>query len=492
MIIPFAGGSDEGRSTQNNPTRSINLFVERGAKNGKASMTLVGAPGVALFATFPSGMIRMMHRVVDRCFVVAGANLYEMYPDGGYSSVLGTFPPPFRTAIIAVDNGVSANGVGGDQILMLANGLGYIYNFTTNVFSQITDANFPANAEQATYLDGYFIVSNSTMGIFVSALYDGLTWPALARAAAVSTPDDIRKPFSSNQQLYLIKDSTTEVWYNNETPTTLGCPFARLSGGVLNFGTSSGRSVVRCGDTTFLLATTRVQDSPAYFGVVSFSGTAMQKVSTQAIDYRISRLTTLSDAVAYSYVAEGHLFYVLTFPTDDITFVYDVAEKEWHERSSFVDGDPGQHRHLSNEYVFFAGKHLVSHFELPNIYEMSSAFFDDAGNPITFTRIAPVIFDPNEDDNIKIFKLVVDAEMGVGTSGTDHNSDPQAWLSWSNDGGKTWSAEYSASMGKQGEYRKRLVWRRLGSPRNRVFRLRISDAVKVVLLDAIVNDGAIG
>jgi hypothetical protein len=85
---------------------------------------------------------------------------------------------------------------------MLANGLGYIYNFTTNVFSQITDANFPANAEQATYLDGYFIVSNSTMGIFVSALYDGLTWPALARAAAVSTPDDIRKPFSSNQQLY--------------------------------------------------------------------------------------------------------------------------------------------------------------------------------------------------------------------------------------------------------------------------------------------------
>ncbi len=101
MIIPFAGGSDEGRSTQNNPTRSINLFVERGAKNGKASMTLVGAPGVALFATFPSGMIRMMHRVVDRCFVVAGANLYEMYPDGGYSSVLGTFQPPFRTANIA-------------------------------------------------------------------------------------------------------------------------------------------------------------------------------------------------------------------------------------------------------------------------------------------------------------------------------------------------------------------------------------------------------
>lgn len=491
MRIPFVGGSNEGRSTQHNATRSINLFVERGADDSKSPVVLVGTPGTGSFASFSSGMVRMMHVVVDRCFVVVGENLYELYKDGGYSASLGTFTSPLDTHIVAVDNGVSANGVGGDQILMLANGLGYIYNFTTDTFTQITDANFPADAEQATYLDGYFIVSNSTMGIFISELYDGLTWPALARAAAVSTPDDIRKPFALNQQLYLIKDSTTELWYNTETPTSEGSPFARISGGVLNFGTASGRSVVRCGDMTLMLATTRVQDSAAYFGVVSFSGTSMQKVSTQAIDYRISRLTTLSDASAYSYVAEGHLFYVLTFPTDDVTFVYDVAEKEWHERSSFVDGDPGQHRHLSNEYVFFAGKHLVSHFESPYIYEMSSAYYDDAGNPISYTRIAPPIFDPKEQDNVKIFKLVVDAEMGVGLSGTTHNSTPQAWLSWSDDGGKTWSAEYSASMGKQGEYRKRLIWRRLGSPRNRVFRLRISDAVKVVLYDAIVNDGAI-
>jgi len=491
MRIPFVGGSNEGRSLPWNATRSINCFVEKGADDSKSPLALVGTPGTVKFADFSSGIIRMMHKVVDRCFVVVGANLYELYSDGTYSASLGTFTGDLTTAIVAVDNGVSANGVGGDQILMLANGLGYIYNINTEVFAQITDVNFPSNAQDATFLDGYFIVSDGTMKFRTSALYDGTTYPALAFAAATSTPDDIRKPFALNQQLYLIKESTTEIWYNNETTTTQGCPFSRTSGGSMNFGTSAPKSVTRCGDMTFMLAMTRVTDSSVYFGVVSFSGTAMQKISTTAIDYRISQLTTLTDATAYSYVAEGHLFYVLTFPTDDITFVYDVSMQEWHERSSYVEGVFKQHRHLSSGYVFFAGKHLVSHYSLPKIYEMSSAYYDDAGDPIIRVRTAPVLFDPKERDNVKIFKLIIDAETGVGASGTDHNSDPQIGLSWSNDGGRTWSSEYLASMGKIGEYKKRLIWRRLGSPRNRIFRVRCSDAVKFVLLDAIVNDGAI-
>jgi hypothetical protein len=433
----------------------------------------------------------MKHKVVDRCFVVVGANLYELDADGGYSASLGVFTGDLTTPIVAVDNGVSANGVGGDQILMITNGLGYVYNISTNTFTQITDSNFPTNAQDAAFLDGYFIVTDDSMKFRTSALYDGMTYPALAFAAATSTPDDIKKPFALNQQLYLIKESTTELWYNNDTVTTQGCPFARMSGGALNFGTSAPRSVTRCGDMTFMLAMTQVKDSSAYFGVVSFSGTAIQKVSTAAIDYRISQLTTLTDATSYSFVYEGHLFYVLTFPTDDLTFVYDVSTQEWFEWSSYVAGESKQHRHLSNEYVYFAGKHLVSHYSSPTIYEMKSSYYDDAGNPITRIRIAPVLFDPKERDNVKIFKLIIDAETGVGTSGTDHNSNPMLWLSWSNDGGKTWSSEYSASMGKQGEYKTRMIWRGLGSPRSRIFKVRCSDAVKFVLLDAVINDGAI-
>jgi hypothetical protein len=148
-----------------------------------------------------------------------------------------------------------------------------------------------------------------------------------------------------------------------------------------------------------------------------------------------------------------------------------------------------QHRHLSNEYAFFGGKHLVSHFSEPKIYEMSSRFYNDDGLPIISVRTAQPIFDENENDNIKIFKLVIDAETGVGDGTAGNNGSPTAWLSWSNDGGRTWSSEYSSSLGRQGEFKTRLIWRRLGSPRNRIFRLKISDSVKKVLLSAMVNNG---
>lgn len=490
MKIPFIGGSDEGRSTPWNASRSINFFVEQGSQDGRSPVALVGTPGTVLFATFPLGPIRMFHVMVDRCFVVARANLYELYADGTISASLGTIAPPTDTPIVAVDNGISSFGVGGNQILILANGLGYIFNILTSTLTQITDANFPANAQQAAFLDGYFIVTSQDMSFSVSELYNGLVWPALATAAAVATADNIQKPFGSNQILYLVKDSTTEVWQDSGIATSLGCPFTKIPGSLVNFGTNAARSVSRVGDTVFMLGTTRVQDSSGYFGVVSVSGTAVQKVSTPAIDYRISRLSSLSDAISYSYSNEGHVFYVITFPTDDLTLVYDATTKEWFDWSTHIVGVAySQHRHLSNEYVFFGGKHLVSHYSEPKIYELSSQFYDDSGVPIISIRTAQPIYDETDNDNIKFFKLVIDAETGVGDGSTGHNGAPTAWLSWSNDGGRTWSSEYSASLGKQGEFRTRLIWRRLGSPRNRVYRLRISDSVKKVLLGAMVNNG---
>lgn len=475
-----------GRSTPWNATKSLNFFVEMGAQDSKAPAALVGTPGTSLFATFPSGTIRMFHVMVDRCFVVAGTSLYELSTDGSVSASLGTILG--SDLVVSVDNGISANGVGGNQILLIANGSGYIFNVSTNTITSISAPAFPANAHQAAFLDGYFIVTAQNMAFSVSALYDGTTWPALATAAAIASPDNIQKPFGSNQILYLVKDSTTEVWQNVAIPTSQGCPFAHIAGSLVNFGTNADRSVARVGDTVFMLGTTRVQDSAVYFGVISVSGTSVQKVSTPAIDYRISRLGSLSDAISYVWTYEGHLFYVLSFPTDDLTLVYDATTQQWFDWSTHISNTAySQHRHLSNEYGFFGGKHLVSHYNEPKIYELSSQFFDDAGVPIISIRTAQPIFDVQENDNLKIHKLTIDAETGVGDGSVNSSGSPTAWLSWSNDGGRTWSAEYSSSLGKQGEFRTRLIWRRLGSPKDRVFRLKISDAVKKVLLGATVK-----
>src|ERR1700722_1515148 len=54
---------------------------------------------------------------------------------------------------------------------------------------------------------------------------------------------------------------------------------------------------------------------------------------------------------------------------------------------------------------------------------------------------------------------------------------PQINLRWSDDGAHSFSNEYSMSMGKTGEFSKRVMWRRLGRSRDRVYEVNGSDPV---------------
>ncbi|GAA4502183.1 hypothetical protein [Gluconacetobacter tumulicola] len=57
--------------------------------------------------------------------------------------------------------------------------------------------------------------------------------------------------------------------------------------------------------------------------------------------------------------------------------------------------------------------------------------------------------------------------------------DPRIMLDWSDDGARTWSAlRLWRSMGRQGAYRTRLRWQKLGQARQRVLRLQVTDPVR--------------
>ena len=63
-------------------------------------------------------------------------------------------------------------------------------------------------------------------------------------------------------------------------------------------------------------------------------------------------------------------------------------------------------------------------------------------------------------------------------------TNPQAMLRWSNDGGSTWSREYWIPIGQQGKYKNRAIWRRLGTARDRIYEVVMTDPVKAVIVSA--------
>jgi hypothetical protein len=66
----------------------------------------------------------------------------------------------------------------------------------------------------------------------------------------------------------------------------------------------------------------------------------------------------------------------------------------------------------------------------------------------------------------------------------DKGENPQAMLRWSDNGGSTWSNEHWTTIGLIGKYANRAIWRRLGTARDRVFEVSISDPVKAVIISA--------
>ena len=63
-------------------------------------------------------------------------------------------------------------------------------------------------------------------------------------------------------------------------------------------------------------------------------------------------------------------------------------------------------------------------------------------------------------------------------------TDPQIGLSYSKDGGYTYTDERLVPLGKSGQRFQRLIWRKLGEDRDRVWRITCSDPVNVAILGA--------
>ena len=82
--------------------------------------------------------------------------------------------------------------------------------------------------------------------------------------------------------------------------------------------------------------------------------------------------------------------------------------------------------------------------------------------------------------------LEVDMQFGVGLP-SGYGSVPNISLQISNDGGQTWSNPLLASMGLIGKYKTRARFQRLGSSRDRVFRLIVSEPVRCTILGAMLD-----
>jgi hypothetical protein len=275
-----------------------------------------------------------------------------------------------------------------------------------------------------------------------------------------------------SREVFLLGEKTSEVWTDTGA---FPFPFVRIAGTNTQHGCGAAFSPARLGESFAMLS----QDERGQGIIVHAEGYAFKRSSTNAVENDLLG-HYIKDAFAFSYQMEGHEFYVITFPTADKTWVYDLATDKWHKWLS-VDSLNKYHRHRANCHAVFQGLNCIGDFENGAIYALSNTVYTDNGATIRRVRRCPHIV---ADFNRLTFpSLQIQFQPGVGLE-TGQGSDPQVMLKWSNDGGSTWSNDHWRAIGKQGKYLNRVIWRRLGQARDRIYEVSVSDPVKAVIVSA--------
>ena len=424
----------------------------------------------------------------------------------GGSGAVSTLSQTFSGAYVSTPANAastSSNGSGTGLTLNLTFGTGtgntgnYVINNSQTVSSETmyllnfsiipsSDGAF-SGGSAVDIVDNYFVYNRpNTQQWAASNLLSPITY-GLSFASKFTGPDNLVSLICDHGQVYLLGETTSEVWADQGT-----FPFAfqRIPGSSSQHGIAAQFSLAKLGNSFAYVA----KNNRGQSEIVMMNGYFPQRISTHAVENTLVN-QNVSDAIAYTYQLEGHECYVVTFPSLDLTWVYDISTQLWH-KWLYVDNQNNFHRHRSNCAAVFQNLVLVGDYQNGQIYSLDPNNYTDNGDEIRRVRRCPHLVTDFQRQYFE--ELQIQFQPGVGLEGiTDPplnqettGSVPQAMLRWSNDGGSTWSNEHWSEIGKVGKYKNRIIWRRLGWARDRIYEVVVTDPVFACIISANLKASA--
>jgi len=292
----------------------------------------------------------------------------------------------------------------------------------------------------------------------------------LAFSSKDGAPDNLVSLIVDHREVYLLGEVSSEVWVNSGL-----FPFAfqRIPGTSTQHGIAAKYSIARVGNS-FAYVSRNIRGQAQ---IMMMNGYIPTRISTHAVEQTLTD-QYIADARAWTYQLEGHEVYVVSFPTLDLTWAYDITTNMWH-KWLWVDSNNVFHRHRGNCHASFQGLNLVGDWEDGNVYQLDALNYTDNGHEIRRIRRAPHLI--SDYQRQYFHELQIHFQPGVGLP---DGTAPQAMLRWSDDGGSTWSNEHWSSIGVQGAYKNRAIWRRLGQSRDRIFEVVVTDPINAVITAA--------
>lgn len=381
-LSPIFESFYQDRSRSGQTDVCINLYPEHvDGRNGPEIGLLTSVPGLtAPVYTIGTGPIRCLYiGAHGSMYVVSGNSAYYVKP-GGQATFIGKLATSIGP-VKAVD--------GVTQVLFVDGTNAWCWNKQTNVWLAVipnntTDASGPVSV---VYQDGFALVNSAATNQIYQSNYNDLSLfstpvggnlGSTANNAFVQiNAQDVVAMYQIHDLVWIFKPYMAEIWINQGTS---GFSFAQLQGVQPVSGCYAPNSIAQLGEGLCWFGCNNRGTAAVYMS----EGYTARIISTHALTQLFQSFPVSSDAIAYSYQADAHEFYVITFPSANCTYAYDLMTGKWHQRAYFSNGS--YQRELANCYCVFSGMNLVGDYRNGNIYQLSDDVFTDNGQPRRWSR----------------------------------------------------------------------------------------------------------
>lgn len=430
--------------------------IESGTGVGGQQTYLKQCPGLKLIANY-GAQCSGIFAASERLFMVVDGALTEI--DDDYTA----------TSLGLTSFGRAEFAANDTQVCVVADNQAWAFDLSSNALTQIL-TNF-LGSSVVDVLDGFGIfIRPGTAQFYITANQDFTSIDPLQFTSIESTPGDLVAGIVNRRQAFFMKNASAEVWYDAGGDF----PLSRDDSAAIAAGCAAPKSLRRLNGVLYWIA--RNDEGTAV--VLSMAGTAPQRASSQALEEALGGLDDLSSATAWTYQQEGLSFYVLNAPGLQTTWVYEASAGLWHERAEWV-GDYAPWRAIGHALAF--GKNFVADAS-GNLYQLDPLTNANGTDALLRDWISPHSAMPN------FAKQAFSSFEIVGDTGSGNPFDKQLLLRYSNDGGKTWEDWISLPLGVIGDYQSRIRATQLGSAKDRVWQVRVTDDVRCDIIAALVNE----
>lgn len=309
---------------------------------------------------------------------------------------------------IARNNKVTGGASTPDIVAVREGGGAYV--LTSSAVSAYPDADLPTTVNSVTFLEGFFLFSVPDGRVFASEL-NSTDINALSFATAEARADGLRRIIVRGNISYAMGGTTIEPWKNVGTS-----PFPlQRSPTVMQVGLLTTMAVAGFEDSW---------NAPTYFAsadkrIMALSGYETAPVSSPDVE-RFLAASTVSTVELTAFVWNGRSFIAVS--SDAGSWVLDVEARSWHER-----GSTGATRWRAKFSTYSGEQWAFGDSLTGDLLTMSSALTENGAAIGGFIQSGP----------LKDFPARVAAKLSADFT----EADITIYVSWSHDGGKTWSTE---------------------------------------------------